>query len=124
MPRTTAAILVLAACSTLVGCENMYSSKPKSAMIIANHTGQPISVAYTQNPDNTTSTAYAVDQLVAPDASIRFGGRMGDELVITVGDEPPMLLPFARRNQVVKVSESTDGVAYNIRKGYTDPSKE
>ena len=124
MPRLLPTILVLAFCVALIGCENMYASKPKSAMIIANHTDQPIIVAYTQSPDNTTATAYTVDQRVAPAASIRFGGQMGDELTITVGDEPPMLLPFARRNQVVKVSEDSGEVSYNIRKGYTDPTKE
>lgn len=124
MPRTLAAILVLALCAGLTGCENMYSSKPKSAMLIANHTGQPITVAFAQSPDNTTATAYTVDQRVAADATVRFGGRMGDELVITVDGEPPMLLPFARRNQVVKVTDNSGGVSYDITKGYTDPSKD
>ncbi len=123
MPRTLAVILVLAFCAGLTGCENMYSSKPKSAMVIANHTGQPITVAFAQSPDNTAATAYAVDQRVAPDATVRFGGRMGDELVITVDGEPPMLLPFARRNQVVKVTDNSGGVSYDITKGYTDPDK-
>jgi len=123
MRRILPTILVLACSAGLIGCENMYASKPKSAMIIANHTDQPIIVAYTQSPDNTAATAYAVEQRVVPTASIRFGGRMGDELTISVGDEPPMLLPFARRNQVVKVSEEAGEVSYDIRKGYTDPAQ-
>ncbi len=121
MPRST--ILALAGCLGLTACASITGDNVPTEMIVANHTARPITVSFAQSADNTGSNPIGVDQTVAPAGTIRFSGKEGDEVIVAAGDEPPLRLVFAKRCQVVKVSEQSSGVSYDISRGYTDPSK-
>lgn len=121
MPRTP--ILALAACLGLSACATITGDHVPTEMVIANHTGRPITVSFAQSTENTGSTPLSVGQTVAPAGTIRFSGKEGDQVLVTAGDQPPLALIFAKRSQVVKVSEQAGEVSYDIHRGYTDPNK-
>ena len=123
MRRTAMTILALAGSLSLVGCNTITGKPVRTEMIVANDTGHTITVSFDQSADNTGSTPIAVDQAVTPGSSIRYSGKQGDEVVVRAGDEPPLRLVFARRCQVVKVSEDAGEVRFDIRRGYTDTSR-
>ncbi len=126
MPRTPSRILTplaLVSCLGLTACATLTGNNPRTEMVIANHTTDPIMVAYTQSQDNAAPTTIGIEQKVLPDSTIRFSGKAGDTLVVRSGDEPPLTLVFARRSQVVKVSETSDGMTANVKQGYTDPNR-
>ena len=126
MRRTTSRFLTplaLLSCLSLSACATLTGGNPKTEMLVANHTGDPIMVSYTQHEDNGDPTVIAtVNQRVMPDGTIRYSGKAGDTVVVHAGDEPPLTLVFARRSQVVKVAESSGGVSVNVKQGYTDPN--
>lgn len=113
----TTMLTSLAACATITG-ENV-----QTEMIVANHTASAITVSYAQNQENADPSTIGLEQLVLPDGTIRYSGKAGDTVVVQAGNEPPLTLVFARRSQVVKVSESSSGVAFNVTQGYTDPDR-
>jgi hypothetical protein len=123
MRHAATTILALVSCAGLFGCATLTGGNVATEMIVANHTAQPITVSFGQNAYNTGSNPFGVRQTVTPDGTIRFSGKEGDELVVTAGDEPPMVLIFAKRCQVVKVSDEDGQVSVDLRRGYTDPSK-
>ncbi len=126
IPRAASRILMplaLVSCLGLSACATLTGGNPRTEMVVANHTTDPIMVAYTQSRDNTASSAIGIEQKVLPDSTIRFSGKAGDTLLVRSGDEPPLTLVFARRSQVVKVSETSTGVTANVRQGYTDPNR-
>ena len=122
MRRTATTILSLAAALSLGGCSTICGQHVQTEMLIANHTGGPITVALEQSGENTVSPI-GVEQIVAPDGTIRFSGKEGDAVVVTAGNQPPLTLVFAKRSQTVKVSESGGETSIDIYRGYTDPNR-
>lgn len=122
MRRTATTILALGACLSLTACNTILGRNVQTEMIVANHTGGTITVSLAQSQENTVSPI-GVDESVPPDGTIRFSGKEGDEVIVRAGDEPPLRLVFAKRSQVVKVSEQAGQVSFDIKRGYTDPSK-
>lgn len=115
--------LALVSCLGLSACASLTGGNAKTEMVIANHTSGPIMVNYLQNEENGDPTTIGLDQEVQPDGTIRYSGRAGDTVTVYAENEPPLTLVFARRSQVVKVSESSEGVAVNVKQGYTDPHR-
>ena len=104
MPRTASRILTplaLLSCLGLSACATLTGGNPKTEMLVA----------------------IGVDQEVQPDTTIRYSGKAGDTVTVYAANEPPLTLVFARRSQVVKVSESSEGVAVDVKQGYTDPNR-
>lgn len=127
MPRSTSRFLApiaLALPLTLAACATLTGGNPKTEMIVANHTTDPITVAYAQANENAAPTTFGIEQSVLPDSSIRFTGKAGDTLLVRSGNEPPLTLVFARRSQVVKVSDTSAGIGFNVKQGYTDPDRQ
>lgn len=127
MPRTARRILAplaLLACLGLPACSYVTGKDIQTEMIVANHTSSTITVSYAQHADNGQPTSMGIlDQQVLPDGTIRYSGTEGDSVIVRAPNEPPLTLVFARRSQVVKVSESADGVSLNVKQGYTDPNR-
>ena len=126
MPRTASRILTplaLLSCLGLSACATLTGGNPKTEMLVANHTSGPIMVNYLQNEENGGPAAIGMDQEVQPDTTIRYSGKAGDTVTVYAANEPPLTLVFARRSQVVKVSESSEGVAVDVKQGYTDPNR-
>lgn len=123
MRRTATTILALASGLCLSGCATVFGGRVQTEMLIANHTGQPLTVAFDQTDDNTGAATTDVDLTVPADGTVRFSGKQGDTVVITAGDQPPLTLVFAKRSQTVKVSESGGQTSIDIYRGYTDPEK-
>ena len=126
MRRTTSGFLTplaIFSCFGLAACASLTGGNAKTEMLIANHTSGPIMVNYVQHEDNGDPTTIGFDQQVQPDGTIRYSGRAGDKVTVYADSEPPLTLVFARRSQVVKVSESSGGVSIDVKQGYTDPNR-
>lgn len=121
MRRPVSSIAAVLGCLLLGGCACIYGRGPReTSLLVVNHTGQPISVSYSQEPGNTEANPIGLDQQVLPEHSVRFSGLEGDRLVIRAGSAPEMVLEYAKRSQAVRVTGEGDAVRYEVRKGFSE----
>lgn len=122
MRRT--AILVLAAASALAGCSSGLHPRDRGVetLLVVNNTDQPITVSFAQDPANAESTAVSLEQRVLPSYSVRLAGRRGDRVTVQAGDEPPMVVEYAKRSYVLSVTGEGGAVRFDLRKGFREGS--
>jgi hypothetical protein len=124
--RTTPTLCLALALAAVSGCANTHGTlnEGETSLLVANLTQQPITVTYMQSPENAEGNTVKVEQLVLPDYSIRFSGKRGDRVTVQAGEEPPMTLEYARKSHVLSVSDEGGRVSYDLRRGYSDPTKD
>ncbi|MBK7403480.1 MAG: hypothetical protein IPJ41_02310 [Phycisphaerales bacterium] len=121
MRRAACTISAVLGCLVFGGCEAACSlGSSQTSMLVVNHTSEPISVSFAQEPANAEATAISVDQRVLPGHSVRFAGLPNDHLSVQAGSDPAMVLEFAKRSQVVSVQNEGGELRYEVRKGFNE----
>ncbi len=125
MPRNANLYLALALAS-LSGCVNSHGTLKtgETSLLVANLSDQPITVTYAQSPENAEGNAVLLQQQLLPDYSVRFSGKRGDRITVQAGSEPPMVVEYARKSHVLSVTGEGGQVAYDLRRGYSDPTED
>lgn len=124
--RTKSTLALALTLAALPGCTNTHGTLNggETSLLVANLTDQPITVTYLQSPANAEGATVTNEQVILPDYSARFSGKRGDRLSVQAGGEPPMTVEYARKSHVLSVTGGAGQISYDLRRGYSDPTKD